>query len=349
MKKYFFFLLIPVLLFSCKKTEQNNYPAFSSVIVDTLLQDSVSIRAIEIMNEQVWYAGSKGKYGFISLKDKKIFNGVIARDTLLPEFRSIALASKNVFLLSVSSPALLYKLDEEGKNNQLVYMETGKNVFYNSMQFFDSESGIAIGDPVENCLNILITRDGGNIWDKISCNDLPKTESGEGAFAASNTNIAIKNDKVWIASGGKKSNVYHSRDKGNTWEVFETPILQGREMTGIFSIDFYDENIGFAVGGDYENQEINSKNKIITADGGKTWQTIADDQDFGYASCVRFFPGSNGNALVVSSPSGIYYSNDRGSSWRKIYNAANIYTLKFLNNQTLIAAGKNKILRMVFN
>jgi len=42
-------------------------------------------------------------------------------------------------------------------------------------------------------------------------------------------------------------------------------------MTGIFSIDFYDMNLGVAFGGDWDNQSNNFSNKAITKDGGKSW------------------------------------------------------------------------------
>ena len=48
-------------------------------------------------------------------------------------------------------------------------------------------------------------------------------------------------------------------------------LVQGVASSGMYSIDFYDENIGFAIGGDYTKPEANELNKIKTIDGGKTW------------------------------------------------------------------------------
>ena len=62
------------------------------------------------------------------------------------------------------------------------------------------------------------TTDGGKTWNKLSCESLPKTVEGEAAFAASNTNIVLKGNKVWIVSGGKKARVFYSSDKGKTWQ-----------------------------------------------------------------------------------------------------------------------------------
>ncbi len=64
-------------------------------------------------------------------------------------------------------------------------------MFYDALDFWNDLEGIAIGDPTEDCMSIIITRDGGNTWTKLLCENLPKVKEGEAAFAASDTNIAI--------------------------------------------------------------------------------------------------------------------------------------------------------------
>ena len=51
------------------------------------------------------------------------------------------------------------------------------------MDFCNDQEGIAIGDPTDSCMSIIITRDGGETWTKLSCDDLPKAKEGEAAFA----------------------------------------------------------------------------------------------------------------------------------------------------------------------
>ena len=38
---------------------------------------------------------------------------------------------------------------------QLVYKEQNEKVFYDAMAFWNDEEGMAIGDPVENCMSII--------------------------------------------------------------------------------------------------------------------------------------------------------------------------------------------------
>ena len=120
-------------------------------------------------------------------------------------------------------------------------------------------------------MSIVITRDGGNTWQKTPCEVLPPALEGEAAFAASDTNIAIVGDETWIATGGLRVVFYILRIKDGLGDVFETPIVQGLETTGMYSIDFYDALNGFAIGGDYTKPKNQHSNKIRTNDGGETW------------------------------------------------------------------------------
>ncbi|QYJ67915.1 WD40/YVTN/BNR-like repeat-containing protein [Flavobacterium litorale] len=345
MAKYIVLLLISIFV-SCKQEQKVPQPSFKTVSVDTLLHDKISIRALTVADNTVWYSGSGGKYGFVTLNSKENYSNTIVNDTLPTEFRAIAHTTSSVFILNVGTPASLYKIDKKSKTIKQVYTETGEKVFYDSMEFYNDMDGIAMGDPTSDCLSVIITNDGGETWTKISCDVLPKTADGEAAFAASDTNVIVKEGNIWIVSGGKKSRVFHSTDKGKTWEVYNTPIEQGSAMAGIFSADFYDDTIGFAVGGNYEKQDKNLGNKILTTDGGKSWQLVGEGVGFGYASCVQFVPNSEGNELVTAGPSGVYYSYDRGNTWKKIHDDTLLHTLRFVDNTTIIAAGQNKIIRL---
>ncbi|TRX37268.1 oxidoreductase [Flavobacterium sp. ZT3R18] len=352
MRKIFITMLFLNALFFVEAQNQPKSkitPAvFNGVQVDTLFQDKISIRAIVLDNGKIWYAADQGRFGFYDLKSNKKFEKVIKKDTLNIEFRSIAKTSKFIYALNVANPALLYQISKDGKEVQLVYQENNKKVFYDSMQFWNDKEGIAVGDPIDDCLSVIVTRDGGNSWDKIPNSKLPKVFEGEAHFAASNTNVVIKGNDTWIVSGGKKSRVFYSSDKGNSWEAYETPIVQGKQMTGIFTADFYDKKNGFIAGGNYEVLNQNFENKAITNDGGKTWQLIAEKQGFGYASCVQYVPNSNGKGLVVIGASGLSYSSDGGVTWVQLLQDSSLFTIRFLDKNTAIAAGRNKMIRIRF-
>ena len=334
------FFLISVCFFSCSK---NEFKIQNLEIQPILIDSTINIRALEIDNNKVFSASSTGSiYSFDAYNSKVISQLQYSFDSIVkPNFRALAIKNENVFAISIGNPALLFK------NGKVVYKEIHPKVFYDSMEFWNENEGIAVGDFTENCISIIITRDGGNNWNKLDCTVFNQIIEGEGFFAASDTNISIIGNKTWIASGGKNSRVYFSNDKGRTWEIFNTPVLQGESTTGIFSMDFYDQNNGYAIGGDYTKPEIDSLNKIFTVDGGKTWKTIADNMSPGYRSCLQYFPKSNGKKILVVGYKGIDYSNDYGNTWRN-FSDESYYTFRFLNDSIAFAAGKGKISKFVF-
>lgn len=321
---------------------------FKKVAVDTLIHERISIRAIQTDGDLVWYTADKGRFGYYNLKTQEQFKSKIIHGDSNIEFRSIAKTSRFIYMLSIGNPALLYQIDKDSKQTKLVYEEIHEKVFYDSMRFWNDNDGIAIGDPTQDCLSILITHDGGNSWQKQPCSSLPETAHGEAAFAASNTNIAVEGNKTWVVSGGKKARVFYSPDQAQTWQVYETPMVQGLAMTGIFTADFYNDTLGIVAGGNYDLPQQQTGNKALTKDGGKTWELLAENEGFGYASCVQFVPKSKGAQIVSVGVSGLAYSFNSGKTWVKLLEQKDLYTIRFLNHNTAAAAGPNGLLVLHF-
>ena len=271
MKRIILFISTFLLVLACQ--EQSPSRKIDSVSIQEFKMDSISIRAIQIITKnKIAYAGSNGHVGLFSDKEKDISSKLKIKyqDSIIPNFRSIAYNGNDYFALSIGNPALLYKISKDKAT--LVYKEIHQKIFYDSMHFFEDKlHGIAIGDPTENCASIIVTSNGGETWNKIPCTKLPVFEENEAFFAASNTNIKTIGSTVWIASGGKKARVLKSQDYGATWQIFNTPIIQGNGPQGIYSIDFSNKNNGIIIGGDYSKPLENTANKAITKDGGKTW------------------------------------------------------------------------------
>lgn len=305
----------------------------------------MSIRAIELFEGSLGFAGNQGLFGTIDLHSGKVLNARQKYKDLSPEFRAVAHTKEDFFMLSIGSPALLYKTGSAG-SMEIVYKEDGEGVFYDSMIFWNEKDGIGVGDVVGSCLSIIITRDGGRSWDKIPCTQLPTAIEGEGLFAASNTNIAVVGDKCWI--GTNKGRVYFSGDRGLHWTIQQTPFKHTSETAGIFSVAFFDSKKGALIGGDFKNPQHNIGNKAITTDGGLHWELVADGEEPGYRSCIQFIPGSNGNELLAVGFKGIDYSNDFGKTWKKLSDEG-LYTIRFLNDTIAYGAGKNRIVQLLFN
>lgn len=345
--RYLLLSFICVVLSSCKSEESVEPRTIAKVEIEALVQDSLlNVRALEVNEGRVVAATSNGKILRSILSYMSDFEEgnywSLTEDSLIPSnFRSIAFQGDYTFTLSIGSPAKLFQ------DGRLVYYENNEKAFYDSMDFWNDQEGIAIGDPTDDCMSIIITRDGGETWNKLSCDDLPKAKEGEAAFAASDTNIAIVGDHTWVATGGKTSRILYSSDKGKTWEVFDTPIIQGKETTGMYSVDFYDAKNGFAIGGDYTKPNDTLANKIRTNDGGKTWQVVADGKGPGYRSCVQYVPNREGKELVAIGFKGIDYSNDAGDTWKHLSDEG-FYTIRFLNDSIAYAAGNRRISKLTF-
>ncbi|HED08696.1 MAG TPA: oxidoreductase [Ignavibacteria bacterium] len=345
MKKILFLVFISLIGLSCKN-ETGKELTIKKIIIYPV---NSSVRALEVVNDStVWFAGSRGVFGFTENNGITWNIDSIKTGNIVPHFRSIAVTNKAVFLLSIASPVLLYKSVDKGKNWKIVYRENDSSAFYDAMAFWNDKEGIAMGDPIENSLSIIITRNGGNSWQKISNSKLPQTYKGEAAFAASNSNIALHGNNVWIVTGGKKARVFHSADKGNSWEVFDTPIIKGGQMTGIYSVDFYDDKTGIIFGGDWNKKEQNTKNKAVTTDGGKTWKLIADGKTPGYRSCVRYVPDNEDKQIIAVGTPGISLSMDGGKNWQNISNEG-FYTIRFGSSyKSAWLAGNKKIGKIVW-
>ncbi|GAB1856541.1 hypothetical protein MHTCC0001_13760 [Flavobacteriaceae bacterium MHTCC 0001] len=355
-----FFLVVTILVFFRGAPNKSLSRNFSKVQIRHIIEDSLmDVRALEIVPDKdaCIFLTSRGQFGAISFAEYDtiapekpiVFYPInLNNDSTAYNFRSIGVTKHKGLGLTIGNPAYLVNIDvDKTPKAEVVYEEYHPQTFYDSIEFWNNQEGIAIGDPTNGCMSIIITRDGGDTWTKLPCSNLPKAEEGEAAFAASDTNIAIVGDHTWVATGGKASRVLYSPDKGKTWYVYDTPIIQGKETTGIYSIDFYDELNGFAIGGDYTKPEDNTTNKIRTSDGGKTWKVVAKNKNPGYRSCVRYVPKGKGKVLVALGFNGIDYSNDSGDTWKHLSDEG-FYTIRFLNDTIAYAAGKGRVSKLIF-
>ncbi len=333
-----YLILLSFLLLGCNTKEIN---PITTVRVSELFRDSVSIRAISIKDQQLFFGTSKAYIGILDLKTHQL-------DTLVfpgQAFRATALNSKNYYTLSLNNPAQLLKIDSQ-MNSELVYTETGEAVFYDALHFVNDQVGFGLGDNYDGCMSIVKTTDGGKQWIKLNCEDLPESTIGEGAFAASNTNIESYGSTIWMATTMGK--VYRSDDLGVHWTAVQSPLVDESATHGIYSMDFYDIQRGIIYGGDYTNPTYNKNNIAETLDGGQTWKLIADGTNQGYKSCVQYVPNSNAQQIIAVGFTGITVSNDSGNTWIPLSDEG-FYTIRFVNESTAYAAGNGRIAKLEFN
>ena len=104
-------------------------------------------------------------------------------------------------------------------NNEIPSL-CGDNEFVSlcvSVKFENNSKGVMLGDPKKGCFHLAITNDGGNTWQKIDCDSIPKAMEKEAPFAASNSNIEYKGSSIWFATGGSTgSRIYNSKNNGSS-------------------------------------------------------------------------------------------------------------------------------------
>src|SRR6202140_2250677 len=182
-----------------------------------------NLRGVSAVSRQVaWASGTHGTYLRTIDGGRTRAPGQGAGAVAL-EFRGVgAFSADEAFLMSAGpgEQSRIYHTSDAGKHWQLQFTNTNPKGFFDSMVFWDPKHGIVLGDPILDesgklKFEVLLTDDGQN-WRPVPPAQMPDAIAGEGAFAASNTCIAIvhgdSDPNIWFATGGKMARVFHSGD-----------------------------------------------------------------------------------------------------------------------------------------
>lgn len=308
----------------------------------TILNDKISIRALQIYDNKVWYSGTDSKFGFVDLKNPENQKQIKLSAQKL-QFRTLAQDKKHFYAINIESPAYFFKIDKISLKYQVVHTDTAKNAFYDALSF-SGKNGIALGDPYGKCMNILITRNSGKSWKTLPCGKSFEIGEGEAAFAASNTNVFIHNEEFWFVTGGKKSRQFYSNKMGEKLYGKEVNFVNGSSSTGVYSLDMDPvSRFGIVAGGDYTKQDANVNNIATTNNGGESWQIQASGENAGYTTCVKIKPGSRGKEIISVGDQHISYSSDFGKTWKKISDEKGFFVCQWIDSNTIVFAGKDRI------
>ncbi len=350
-----------------------------------------SLRGVSAVSQKIaWASGTHGTY-LRTIDAGRTWQPAQVPGAATLDFRAVvAFSADEAFLMSAGpgDQSRIYHTADAGRHWSLQFTATSPKAFFDSMAFWDPTHGIVLGDPIPDesgklKFELLLTDDG-RTWHALSSTQLPPAEEGEGAFAASNSCLAIlsapsskinavilsgdtrlakrstcrsrkpalslskgtpcispspeasqgirtihspvrnvsfsnvipnevrdlgfvrarntarsksgspeksatstPDSNIWFATGGRAARVFHSIDRGQTWQVAETPILHGPDSAGIFSIAFRDSNHGVIAGGDYQHPDRDGPNLAFTTDGGKTW-TLSPLRPLAYFSAVAY-------------------------------------------------------------
>lgn len=269
-----------------------------------------SIRGLSVVNNNViWVSGSNGMVG-LSLDGGENWKWIHPETFEKTDFRDVeAFDATTAVIMGIAAPAYILKTVDAGDTWEVVYENKAKGMFLDAMEFWNEQSGIVIGDPIDNKFFVARTFDGGQTWKDLPAEYLPVADSGEACFASSGTNIrTLARDEACFVSGGSRSRLF-IRD-----QRIDLPILHGKQTTGTNSVAVKNKKTMMIVGGDFEQPDSTIKNCFITNDGGKKW-TAPKVPPHGYRSCVEYLGGNN---WICCGLNGVDYSKDNGKTWQLI-------------------------------
>ncbi len=335
----FFFCLVTLFVSAQKK----EIPTVEILTSGT----KTSIRGLSVVsNEIVWVSGSNGTVGRSSDGGKN-WKWFVVKGFEKAEFRDIeAFDATTAVIMAIGEPAYILRTVDGGESWKVVYENQGKGMFLDSMEFWNEQSGIVIGDPIDNKFFVGRTFDGGKTWQNVPDTYRPAADSGEACFAASGTNVrALDNDEAIFISGGLRSNAF-IRD-----EKIALPVIQGKETTGANSIavwDRYKRKGGdqlVVVGGDFQNPNSDSLNCFYSTNRGKNWKA-PKTPPHGYRSCVEYL---DEKVLVSCGINGVDYSIDNANNWKLISKEGfNVCRIAKLGNTVYLAGNNGKVAKLAY-
>jgi photosystem II stability/assembly factor-like uncharacterized protein len=324
------FIILSFLIIYCNT-------AFLQTIEILASGEKTSLRGMSAVNDKVvWVSGSNGMIG-LTLNGGEKWKWIHVETFDSTDFRDIeAFDATTAVIMGIAEPAYILKTVDAGETWEVVYENKTKGIFLDAMEFWNEQSGIVIGDPIDNKFFIARTFDGGQTWRELPTEYFPVADSGEACFASSGTNIrALSKGEACFVTGGLRSRLF-IRD-----QRIDLPMIQqGTATTGANSVAVKNKKTMIVVGGDFMRPDSTEKNCFITNDGGKTW-TAPKVPPHGYRSCVEYLGGNN---WISCGLKGVDFSKDNGKTWTSISKESFNVCRKARDGTTVYLAGKNGLI-----
>ncbi len=248
--------------------------------------------AVSPVNSRVvWAAGAGGTYVVTTDGGSTWKSGVVPGAESL-QFRDVqGVSDKVAYLMSIGDNTgdfRIYKTEDEGAHWTIQFTNTTVNAFYDCFAFWTPDRGIAHSDSVNGVFPDIRTTNG-KTWESIAGN-MPAALSGEASFSSSGTCITTQGrQNAWITTGGSSvSRILATRDGGNTWNAYDTPLVSNANAGG-FSVAFRDPWHGIVGGGDLTNDSATQA--ATSNDGGKSWTLTNKPPLPGSIFCLAYARG----------------------------------------------------------
>jgi photosystem II stability/assembly factor-like uncharacterized protein len=340
-------VILLLLLFPCSLIFGKKY---GFKYIDT--KTGASFRGLSVVDNHVaWVSGSKGWVG-------KTTDGGATWDFSQVkgyeqcDFRCLyAFDSKTAVIANSGAPAYILFTTDGGLTWSKTYENTDTRIFFDGLLFLNKKDGIIFGDPIEGHLFLMklvfAQRHNPNhgiiFWRPV--NSLPATDSGEASFAASGTTIRSYGKKILIATGGKVSRLFFSDRDLENWKVVNTPIIQGTETTGIFSVAHRAKHKAIIMGGDYKQETLCFQQVYFTENDGLKWN-YSERKTRGYRECVEYL---GRETAIATGPTGSEITHDGGKNWAPLSDEKGYHVIRKSRKGHLIVMAGSKGMIAVLN
>jgi photosystem II stability/assembly factor-like uncharacterized protein len=288
------------------------------------------LQAISLVNDRIaWASGVGGTYA-ITTDGGATWHAAVVPGGEALEFRDVeAVTAKEAYLLAAGTgeDSRIYKTTDGGEHWTLQFQNEDPSAFYDCFSFWNPHRGVTMSDAVNGVFPVIRTTDGEH-WTNIGKN-LPAAQTGEAAFAASGTCVATQgNDLAWIATGGAaKARILATTDGGDTWNAYDTPVVQGTASSGGISVAFRDRQHGILGAGELAVTDAFTDNVATSGDGGKTWQLAQHPTFTGSIYGLAYVPHST--TVVATGPIGAAWTPDEGSHWFALDTVTSYWAVAF--------------------
>lgn len=326
-----------------------SFSSAQQISILNLDHPEVSFRGLHAVDNSVlWVSGTQGTIGK-SLNGGKSFIWLTPEGYEEMDFRSIfALDHMNVVIASAGAPAVILKSSDGGKSWTETFRDENPDAFLDAMDFtpYNAQIGMVVGDPVDGKPYMLRTTDGGETWKRMRNDRLPAMKPGEAYFAASNSNIRMLDDIIFLGvTGGSDSRLIVNNPQQSSISLDKTD----SPTSGANGLDYFLlTNFGLIAGGDFENPESSENNMFLfelDENMSPVVRTPVQNPD-GYKSGVAIL---NGSEAISCGLTGVDYTEDGGLNWRKISSTPFHSCEKSKSGKKVYLAGPNGSIGVLSN